>query len=237
MFEDATFLSSDVQPAQIRKWMLPALTLNLAIVSAAIVLPLLYPEGLPSRMLMRTLYAPNSAPANTEPRPVTQAQSHTTQLTLNPYIVPTNIPTTTEPGPPPTSANPFSNLGNQIAEFPPGTSVFYTTPPFVQPVRPEPAQPTKAKVSLGVAAGLLLPHAMPAYPPIARAAGISGTVVLAATISPSGVIENLHVLSGHPMLTGAAIETVKTWRYRPYLLNNQPVEVETTINVVFSMNR
>jgi protein TonB len=65
--------------------------------------------------------------------------------------------------------------------------------------------------------------------------GVSGTVVLAATISKSGTIENLRVLSGHPMLTQAAIDAVKTWRYRPYLLNHEPVEVETTINVVFSM--
>ena len=70
---------------------------------------------------------------------------------------------------------------------------------------------------------------------MAKTARVSGTVVLAATISKSGTIENLRVLTGHPMLIQSAIEAVKTWRYRPYLLSNQPVEVETTINVVFSM--
>jgi protein TonB len=76
----------------------------------------------------------------------------------------------------------------------------------------------------------------PTYPPIARAVRLSGTVSLAATISPTGTITNLRVLSGSPMLQRAAIDAVQSWRYRPYLLNGQPVEVETTINVVFSMN-
>jgi protein TonB len=61
--------------------------------------------------------------------------------------------------------------------------------------------------------------------------------VLQATISKSGTIEGLRVVSGHPMLQQAAIDAVRTWRYRPYLLNQQPVEVETTISVVFKFER
>jgi periplasmic protein TonB len=83
--------------------------------------------------------------------------------------------------------------------------------------------------------GLLVSRSTPIYPPIAVAARVSGTVVLAATISKSGAIENLRVLSGPAMLRNSAMDAVQNWRYRPYLLNNQPVEVETTINVVFSM--
>jgi protein TonB len=59
--------------------------------------------------------------------------------------------------------------------------------------------------------------------------------VLQAVISKQGVIENLKVLSGHPMLAPAAIEAVRQWRYRPYVLNNEPVEVETQITVNFSL--
>ena len=76
---------------------------------------------------------------------------------------------------------------------------------------------------------------MPAYPPIAKANGIQGTVVLQATISRSGTIENLRVVSGPVMLQQAAMDAVKEWRYRPYLLNGEPVEVETTVNVVFKL--
>jgi len=69
----------------------------------------------------------------------------------------------------------------------------------------------------------------------AKAARVSGTVVLQATISKTGTIENLRVISGPAMLQQSAMDAVKSWRYRPYLLNNDPVEVETTVNVVFSL--
>ena len=71
------------------------------------------------------------------------------------------------------------------------------------------------------------------YPPIARAARVSGAVVLHAVISASGSVINLQVISGPPMLQQSALDAVKNWKYRPYLLNNEPVEFETTINVIF----
>jgi len=82
---------------------------------------------------------------------------------------------------------------------------------------------------------MLLQKTQPMYPPIAKAARVSGTVVLQATISKTGTIENLRVISGPAMLQQSAMEAVKSWRYRPYLLNNEPVEVETTVNVVYSL--
>jgi protein TonB len=77
--------------------------------------------------------------------------------------------------------------------------------------------------------------AEPRYPTIAIAAHVQGTVVLAATISRTGAIENLRIVSGPPMLAPAAEAAVQTWRYRPYLLNGEPVEVETTVQVIFSL--
>ena len=82
---------------------------------------------------------------------------------------------------------------------------------------------------------MLLDKITPQYPAIAKAARIQGTVVLQATISKSGSIENLRVVSGPPMLQQAAMDAVRTWRYKPYLLNGDPVEVETTVNVVFNL--
>jgi TonB family protein len=82
---------------------------------------------------------------------------------------------------------------------------------------------------------MLLEKNPPVYPPIAKAAHVSGTVVLQATISKAGTIENLRVVSGPPLLQQAALEAVKTWRYRPYLLLGKPVEVETTVNVIFTL--
>ncbi len=76
---------------------------------------------------------------------------------------------------------------------------------------------------------------VPTYPPLARTARIQGAVILQAMIGKSGTIENLRLLSGHPMLAPAAIEAVRQWRYRPYILNGEPVEVETQITVNFSL--
>jgi protein TonB len=95
--------------------------------------------------------------------------------------------------------------------------------------------PKKVNISAGVAVGMLLQKTTPIYPPIAKAARVSGTVVLQATISKTGAIENLRVVSGPAMLQQAALDAVKSWRYRPYLLNNEPVEVETTVNVIFTL--
>ena len=71
----------------------------------------------------------------------------------------------------------------------------------------------------------------PVYPPLARAARVQGTVVLTIVIGKDGAFETLELVSGHPMLVPAAIDAVKQWRYRPYQLNGQPIEVQTTINV------
>jgi protein TonB len=97
------------------------------------------------------------------------------------------------------------------------------------------APPKVVKISSGVMAGMLLLKTTPMYPPIARAARVQGTVVLQASISKTGAIENLHVVSGPAMLQQAALDAVRSWRYKPYLLNNEPVEVETQVNVIFTL--
>jgi protein TonB len=97
------------------------------------------------------------------------------------------------------------------------------------------ATPKTVAVSAGIAGGLLVQKTAPVYPEIAKKARVSGTVVMKATISKSGVIENLHVVSGPSMLTQSALEAVRSWRYKPYKLNNEPVEIETTVNVVFTL--
>ncbi|MGA7830108.1 MAG: energy transducer TonB [Terracidiphilus sp.] len=97
------------------------------------------------------------------------------------------------------------------------------------------ASPQKVTISNGVAVGLLVQKTAPVYPAIARTARVSGTVVIQATISRNGTIENSHVISGPTMLRQAAQDAVRTWRFRPYLLDGEPVEVETTVNVVFNL--
>jgi len=96
--------------------------------------------------------------------------------------------------------------------------------------------PKIVNVSAGVAVGLLIQKTAPAYPPIAKTARVSGTVVLQAVISKTGTIDDVHVISGPEMLRQAAVNAVRTWRYRPYMLNNEPIAVETTVNVIFALN-
>jgi protein TonB len=84
--------------------------------------------------------------------------------------------------------------------------------------------------------GDLMHKVQPEYPSLARSARIQGSVVLQAVISKQGAIENLRVITGHPMLVRAAIDAVSQWHYRPYVLNNEPVEVETQITVNFSLS-
>jgi len=100
---------------------------------------------------------------------------------------------------------------------------------------PKVATPQRVRVSQGVTQGLLMRKIQPAYPPLARQARIQGSVLLQAEISKDGSIQNLRLISGHPMLAPAAIEAVKQWKYKPYILNGEPVEVETQITVNFTL--
>jgi TonB family protein len=93
----------------------------------------------------------------------------------------------------------------------------------------------KVEVPAGVMAGMLLQKTDPVYPPVAKAARIQGTVVLQAAISKTGSVEDLHVVTGQALLQDAALSAVRTWRYRPYLVNGEPVKVQTTINVIFTL--
>jgi protein TonB len=97
------------------------------------------------------------------------------------------------------------------------------------------AAPTKMSISAGVAGGLLIQKTAPVYPQIAREARVSGTVVIQATISKTGAIEKLHAVSGPTMLRQPAMDAVKTWHYKPYMLDGEPVDVETTVSVNFTL--
>jgi protein TonB len=92
----------------------------------------------------------------------------------------------------------------------------------------------RIRVSSGVIQGNLYKKVEPIYPQIAKQAHVQGTVILAMVIGKDGTIENLHVVSGHPLLRNAAMDAVKQWRYHPYILDGEPVEVDTTVTVNFN---
>ncbi|MGB6834217.1 MAG: energy transducer TonB, partial [Candidatus Acidiferrum sp.] len=104
---------------------------------------------------------------------------------------------------------------------------------------PPPPKPAVSRIRQGgnVTAAMLINRVQPMYPPLARQTRISGTVRLHAIIGKTGGVQQLEVISGHPLLVQAALDAVKQWRYRPTLLNGEPVEVDTTIDVIFSLNQ
>jgi TonB family protein len=95
--------------------------------------------------------------------------------------------------------------------------------------------PQRALVGQSVMASQISTKVAPVYPPLARQARIQGAVVLKVRISKTGDVQNIQLISGHPMLAPSAIEAVKQWKYKPYLVNGDPVEVETNVSVNFSL--
>src|SRR5438309_6500102 len=209
-----------------------------------ILIPLIFTEALPRTQLMTFLVAPPPPPpppppAATPVRVVKQIQS---DLVNGQLRTPTKIPQKVqmikeEEQPPPEMASggvvggvpggvPGGQMGGVIG------GIISSTPVSV----PKVATPQRVRVSLGVSQGLLIKKVQPNYPPLARQARIQGTVLLQAEISKDGAIENLRLISGHPMLAPAAIEAVKQWRYKPYVLNGEPVAVETQVQVNFTLS-
>jgi protein TonB len=236
MFEDSTFESTGRIRTRSRRWMLATFALNGSVLLAFIVIPLIFPEALPSRFMSILLTAPlPPAAPNPLPRQETSRAFHgQRQLTDLGLTIPTRIPPTIarfdRPEPSPDGQLTMDQGGPGI---PGGDPFRHSSQPVVQPA-PKPQGP--AHISSGVAAGLLIQKVIPQYSALQKAIRVEGTVVLQAVISKTGTIENLRVVSGPAMLQQSAIDAVKQWRYRPYMLDGEPVEVETTINVVFSLS-
>jgi TonB family protein len=98
-----------------------------------------------------------------------------------------------------------------------------------------PATPQRVRISSGVAQGLLVTKVPPQYPQEAKDQSIQGVVVMKVTVDKEGNVENIQLMSGHPLLVPPAIGAVKQWKYKPYLVNGTPVEVETQVRVTFTL--
>lgn len=234
MFEDSIFASTNSIRMRTRAGFFWAAACEAVIVTAAILIPLLYPQALPTLVYPIVMEAPAA--------PVREAKSQvhpgSTQvkaaiLTFDPFAAPRRIPHGTyipEKPEAPISFNPVDMIGDGRSDS--GRDLFGPSAPasIVQP-----AAPSVVRLPSSMVEGLLLQKTVPRYPQIAVSTRTQGTVVLQATISRSGKIENLRVVSGPPMLRQAALDAVSIWVYRPYLLNGKPIAVETTVNVVFRL--
>lgn len=236
MFEDAVFESAGRIHTGSRRWMVATFALNGTVLLTLVLIPLINPEALPHQRLWMLLTAPPPPP--TPPRlPVEPAHplQGSSEMPQSGNFAPPVMPRPgirTPAGPLPADGPITIGLGPSLPDA--ATSVFGNWR-GMQVVHSEKREPVR--VSSGVMDGIATRKTLPVYPAIAKAAGVQGAVSLQATISKNGTIENLRVMSGPAMLQQAAIDAVKQWRYKPFRLNGEPVEVETTVNVVFLLGR
>ncbi|MGD0942393.1 MAG: TonB family protein [Terracidiphilus sp.] len=235
MFEDSTFESAGRIRTRSRRWMIAAFTFNASILLAFVLVPLLYLEALPPQAIPILITLPPAPQVQEQqPKPVAQTPHPPSEIDNGHIFAPPRIPRIIL-----YTAVPEQRFTNDDASLEPG--VPGSTGPFIpgqsapRVVHPSPAGPVR--VATPVEEGLLIYKRIPVYPPIATTARVQGTVALAATISKKGTIENLRVVSGPAMLQQSALDAVSTWRYKPYMLDGDPVEVETTVNVVFTLGR
>ncbi len=234
MFEDSLVESTGRIRTRAQRYAAGSLALQATLAATIVLIPYIYPDALPRKFLSVPLIAPPppAAAPIVEQRAVTGPVTRS-ELLENTIVAPTRIhrgiPTIVDQAPP--GAIRGNELG--VAGNPLNTGVLGPPPaaPAVHAAKPS----GPIRLSEGVAAGQLIVPIQPHYPEIARQIRLQGTVVVGAIISKEGRIESLRVLSGPPMLVNAAVEAIQQARYRPWKLNGEPVEVETTINVNFSL--
>lgn len=252
LFADSLLETPGEQRARRASATVFSLLFQCSLVGVLLLIPLWFTEVLPRQQLMTFLAAPPPPPPPPPPaapeaasRKVVKVASDISNGQLR---TPTRIPKKVQiikedDAPPPVMATggvvggvPGGIPGGQMSGVIGGIISSTSSLAAVPKLGPKVVTPMqRVRMSQGVTKGLLTYRIEPTYPTVAREARIHGEVVLTAIIDKDGNIENLQVVSGHPMLAPAAINAVKQWRYKPYLLNGQPVEVETTITVNFEL--
>ncbi len=249
MFEDSLLESGGRYKAK-RRFGTTVLSvfIQCVLIGILVLIPLIYTDALPKQQLMTFLVAPPPPPPPPPPpaaaapaRPVARVTELDNGALRTPTKIPQKVAMLKEEDTPPPSMGGGGVIGG-VAGGVAGGSMGGVLGGIIAAANsstaniPKIATPTRVRVSQGVTEGLLAKQVKPAYPMLAKQARIQGHVILQAIINKQGAVENLRLVSGHPMLAPAAIEAVKQWKYRPYLLNNEPVEVETTVDVIFSLS-
>jgi protein TonB len=240
VFEDALLESGGRIKTHRAATTFASLLMQSALVGLLLLMPMIFTEALPVTRASDRIHAPASFGSRAErrtelvPAPSRRGTSEITRagVLLAPSRIPREIANIVEDEPPsigPTGAGIGvpNGLGDPDSPIHQTIGDILTSPPMVAP----PVERTV--VSDGVMRGFLINKVMPEYPRMARLTRVQGAVELHAVISREGAIEGLRVMSGPVQLRDAAVKAVRQWRYRPYLLNGRPVEVETQITVKF----
>ena len=239
MFEDSLVESQISNISSGKRWTtLASITLQCAVAATLVVLPLLHPERLVSRIDALPVFVPSPPKPPIRVEHVQPATAQPSASTAIPIATRSLLPSLhLTPNPTLEEVPATSLIGPAMVDGIP--AALSTSSATIHSARISVASPRtpigRLHISTGVSAGMLLAPIRPVYPAIARAAGVQGTVVVSAVISRTGAIESLRVVSGPPMLQRAAMEAIRAARYQPYRLNGEPTEVETTITVNFRM--
>jgi protein TonB len=221
-----------------------AYTVEVFVVGLAALVPLIYTQALPAQIRMIVTPVPGAPRGNPSPakQPPQRGKSHAvrTDILVTPPRIPQHIPDFSRETPLP----PDIGTGIGVIGAPPGlgtgqdpTLISILSPQSaLPPAPPKPAAVKRVKKGGEVEAALAVFTPPPLYPPIAIRARVQGTVRIHAIIGADGTVQELKVISGNPLLVNAARDAVARWRYKPTLLNREPVEVDTEIDVNFVLN-
>lgn len=254
LFEDS-LLDSTVGQRKRRTWStVLSFVLQCLAIGFLLLLPLWFTEMLPTEQLVTLLIAPPPPPPPPPPAstpPTVKVVRVSSNIANGRLRTPSRIPVRVqmikdEEAPPPAITGgvvggvpggiPGGQLGGVIGGIIGSTSSLAAAPALIKPKPVVVPSVQRVRVSPGVVQGLLVHRVEPIYPPVAAQARIQGVVVLTAIIDKDGNVQRLQLVSGHPLLAPAAIEAVRQWRYKPFLLNGQPLEVETTVTVNFHVH-
>jgi protein TonB len=233
---------------------LVSFTIQVALIIVGVLIPLIYTETLPMAQLTSSLVAPPPPPPPPPPpaavTPVKVVKVAPRQFDAGRLMAPKQIPKEIamikeDDMPPAAAAGVVGGVPGGVPGGTPGGVIggiigsVPTAAPPPPPVKeaPKPVTPKQIRVGGNVQAARLINQPKPTYPPLARQARIQGVVKFNAIIGRDGTIQNLSLISGHPLLVPSATEAVRQWRYQPTLLNGEPVEVVTQIDVNFTLSQ
>jgi protein TonB len=244
-FSDCFVETSGAERKRRGRSVLFSTALECLILGILLLLPLIYTDVLPARQLVSYLVAAPPPPPPPPPapvaaiRPVTIASSMVDGRLMAPSVIPRRVFMIHEDEAPPPN---MSGVAGGVVGGVPGGQMGGVLGGVLGGIAGQShatvvQESKRVRISQGVSEGMLLTKVTPEYPRIAKLGHIGGDVVLEAIISKEGLIERLHVISGNPILIDSAMNAVQQWRYRPFLLDGTPVEVETKVTVMFTLGK
>jgi len=236
MFEELLVSNPYATKTKQRWTVLVSMIFQVTFLAILLLIPLIYTEALPKAMLATLLVAPPPPPPPPPPAQVqtvrkTQVHLMDAGKLMAPKAIPKNITIIKE------EADPDMGVGGGVLGGVAGGSLGGAIGGVIGGMPAPPKPQSRIKVGGNVTAARLQNKVSPVYPALARQTRISGTVRLHAIIAKDGTVQQLEVVSGHPLLVQSALDAVRQWRYQPTLLNGEPVEVDTTVDVIFSLNQ